>query len=419
LGAQRRNLVLPMSGENKTRILLLPSEYVHEGKPLDGIFCRDQAESLTQSGYRVDVIFVEPRSLRTFDLGKLRASHFQRTVGFENGIFTVRLKGWNPILNSVCGGITWAWLMRGLALWYIRQYGRPDVIHGHNIFWGGYAASLVARRACIPLVITEHSSEFVRRRVPASAVAYARGTLAAADATLAVSRSLAESITGYVKDAPLTVVPNFIDTDFFALAPAEPLRVPVIFLAVAALNRNKAVDLLIRAFAAQFGRTNKTELRIVGDGPERKALEALTRQLEVDSKVSFYGQLPREAVRRHLWEAHALVLCSYRETFGMVLVEALSSGRPVIATRCGGAEEIVNPEVGFLVDPGDCGGLGKAMALMASGARFDPIKLRQYAVSRYGRAAFAARMQSIYGAVLNPPATGLAAKEDRAHDHCY
>jgi glycosyltransferase involved in cell wall biosynthesis len=411
--------VSPILGEGGTRILLLPSEYVHEGKPLDGIFCRDQAASLTQSGYRVDVAFVEPRSLRTFDLRDLRANHFQRTAGIEDGIFTVRLKAWNPILNSLRGGITWAWAMRRLAQWYIRRYGRPDLIHGHNIFWAGYAASMVAKKNHVPLVITEHSSQFARHRVPPSAVAYARGTLAAAGAALAVSRSLAESINEYVKDARLTVVPNVIDTDFFALAPVGPKPEPAIFLAVADLNRNKGMDLLIRAFAAQFGRSTKAELRIVGDGSEREALEALTRKLEVASKVSFYGQQPRESVRRHMWDAHALVLCSYRETFGMVLVEALSSGRPVIATRCGGAEEIVNSEVGLLVDPGDWDGLGKAMAFMVKGACFDPVKLRQYAVSRYGHAAFADRMRRIYGAVLNGSASAQVAERDRHHDHCY
>jgi glycosyltransferase involved in cell wall biosynthesis len=120
-----------------------------------------------------------------------------------------------------------------------------------------------------------------------------------------------------------------------------------------------------------------------------------------------------------MWDAHALVLCSYRETFGMVLVEALSSGRPVIATRCGGAEEIVNSEVGLLVDPGDWDGLGKAMAFMVKGACFDPVKLRQYAVSRYGHAAFADRMRRIYGAVLNGSASAQVAERDRHHDHCY
>jgi glycosyltransferase involved in cell wall biosynthesis len=382
------------------RILQLPSEYAHPCRPLDGIFCRNQAQALRKAGFRVDMAFVEPRSLRTLSLQKLKESHFQYTVGDEGGIFTVRQKAWNPILNSVPGGVTWAWQLRRLCSWYIHKFGRPDIIHAHNTLWAGYAGSLVAKQYHIPLIITEHSSNFIRRRIPLAAVPYATQALAAADTAVAVSRSLADSVIEYVGGIQFSVLPNIIDTNFFSLGLPRPGDGKFVFLAVASLDSNKAMDILIRAFASRFSDRCEVELRIVGIGPERQALESLAAQSGVTSRVLFCGQLPPESVRKQMWNSDCLVLCSYHETFGMVLAESLSSGRPVIATRCGGPDEIVTEDVGLLVTTGDWNGLGDAMERMANGLHFEPQALRDYAVSHFGEDMLVAKLHTIYESAL-------------------
>jgi glycosyltransferase involved in cell wall biosynthesis len=117
--------------------------------------------------------------------------------------------------------------------------------------------------------------------------------------------------------------------------------------------------------------------------------------------VRFAGGLaPREVAARMRGSA-LLVLPSRRESFGGVLVEALACGTPVVATRCGGPEEIVTPELGSLAPVEDPPALASAIAdVLARRASFRPECLREAAVGSYGMAATAERLRAIYDEVL-------------------
>jgi glycosyltransferase involved in cell wall biosynthesis len=110
------------------------------------------------------------------------------------------------------------------------------------------------------------------------------------------------------------------------------------------------------------------------------------------------GSLGRPEVRRQMWEANALVMPSDFETFGVVLIEAMSTGLPVIATRCGGPEEIVNGEAGSLVDCSDGKGLLQTMSDFLT-RTFEPVQIRNDATRRFGYSAVADRLCSVYDSV--------------------
>jgi glycosyltransferase involved in cell wall biosynthesis len=382
------------------RVLILASEYVHPGTPLGGIFFRDQALTLRDSGVRIDVAFVEPRSLRTLSFRAPIENHFQITEGDEEGIRTIRQKGWNPFLRTVHGGKVYAWLTARLVDRYIERFGIPGLIHAHNIHWAGYAAYLVNCRHGIPYVVTEHSSNFLMERIPPTASPGTRKSFAKAARVIAVSRRLANSMEEYMDGKKVTIVPNVVDTDYFSLPPEEPAPVPFTFLAVASLDANKGLDVLIRAFARRFREDPGVCLEIAGDGPLRNELKALCGSLGVDKKVGFLGMLSREDVRAAMWRAHAVALSSFRETFGVVLIEALSTGLPVIATRSGGPEDIVTPDVGFLVAAGDEEELARSLTQVRERTSFSRNALREYAVRIFGKQAVARSLLEIYDDVL-------------------
>jgi glycosyltransferase involved in cell wall biosynthesis len=101
-----------------------------------------------------------------------------------------------------------------------------------------------------------------------------------------------------------------------------------------------------------------------------------------------------------MWGANCLVLPSLLETFGVVLIEALATGLPVISTRSGGPEDIVTPEVGVLVEPGDVPGLANALGTMREAATHDPQALRAQAIRRYGYEAVGAQLREVYQRAL-------------------
>jgi glycosyltransferase involved in cell wall biosynthesis len=122
---------------------------------------------------------------------------------------------------------------------------------------------------------------------------------------------------------------------------------PVRFLSLGRLLALKGFHLGITAFAKSG--LKDAEYWIVGDGPERRRLQALARRLGVAERVHFLGHLPREEVLRLLAQAHALVHPSLHDSGGWVCLEAMAAGRPVICLDLGGPAMQVTEETGFKV----------------------------------------------------------------------
>ena len=142
-------------------------------------------------------------------------------------------------------------------------------------------------------------------------------------------------------------------------------------------------------------------LTIVGDGPEKDNLKLLSQILNINKRVNFTGYQRKPAVAEMLRHHHVLVLSSEVETFGVALVEAMTAGLPVIATRCGGPESIVYPETGILVKRNDSFKLAKAMQQMIDRySTYDPNKIRQIALEQYGDKAYVARITETISSIV-------------------
>ena len=101
-----------------------------------------------------------------------------------------------------------------------------------------------------------------------------------------------------------------------------------------------------------------------------------------------------------MWNANCFVLPSHAENFGVVLIEALATGLPVISTRCGGPEDIITDGVGILLRPGDERGLAGALSAMRDSLTFDAGAVREYGIARYGYSAVGPQLRDFYCQVL-------------------
>ncbi len=210
-----------------------------------------------------------------------------------------------------------------------------------------FPSKLISRLKGIPLVITWHEfwddywNEYLGK-IGALGKLTERAALRAADKVIAVSEATKEHLVHLKKDVEL--VPNGVDIAF--IDSVAPAKISVDALFVGRLIREKNVDLLIRALP-----TDAT-LCIIGDGPEKENLVSLAK--EVNATVRFVRTLSYADLISVMKAANSLVLPSTREGFGIVPLEALACGTPVITTNVemNAAKELITPEKnGFLVTP--------------------------------------------------------------------
>lgn len=243
---------------------------------------------------------------------------------------------------------------------------RPDIVHTHA--WGTVVEGLLAARlARVPVVIHgEHGTLQLRayqRRVQ-------RRAWSAADHLLAVSSRLAERMaeeTGFPRER-IRVIRNGVDLSRFGstersmarAALAVPLDAPVV-VTVGRLVPVKDHGTLLEAWARTRG--EQAILLIAGDGPLRESLAARATALGIDRSVRFLGHRPDvEVVLR---AADAFVLSSESEGLSNTILEAMASGLPVVATRVGGADEmVIDGTTGLLVPPRAARELADALDLV-------------------------------------------------------
>ena len=281
------------------------------------------------------------------------------------------------------------------------EHGRIHVLHAHVSFPAGAVARELSRETGIPFLVTEHMSPFPFRHLERAGqvVPEVREPLRSAQRVTAVSRSLAREI-GERAGVEAVVVPNGVDETFFTPAtPAGGSRAngaAFTFLTVGNLTPQKGVDDLLRA-AAALASPDGVRFRIAGDGAQAAEYRALARRLGLEDHVTWLGALGRERVRDELRACDAFVLTSRHESFGVVLAEALACGRPVLATRSGGPEDIVTDANGVLVRVGDVPAITAALdRFVREAGRYEPRAIRADFEARFASRVVARRFADVY-----------------------
>ena len=392
-----------MSGDTLTErhILFIPSWYPSVDAPLLGTFFREQAEMFAEIGHKVGVLHARFHHLPSPTW--LRGPSQPISMAVENNLAVVRaskrLFQPGPLHNipSIYRSFVRSHEKFALKMYdaYKAVHGAPDIIHAKATMWGAVLAKAIAERENIPYLVTVHSSVFARNIVGPREKVTATLALKSANRLLSVSSTLAkdlERILG-IHASKFTTVPNMIDVEKFPYTPL-PKNTTFTFGYMANLVNDKGHETLLKAFK----KVTNAKLLLAGDGPLRKQLEKLTSVFGIDDRVEFVGAIPREKACEFFQAVDAFVHPSRYETFGIVLIEALSTGRPVVATRCGGPNDIVRTEDGMLVDVDDVDGLAEAMANMI-GMEWDTKLMRDGVEARYTKAAIRKQFLDIYDTI--------------------
>lgn len=382
-------------------VLVIPSWYPQSEQDVDGIFFQNQAQALQRKGIKTAILAPMFRYLR-----KETASILTGPYGFAQyrqkglDIYAWRSMYFFPRFPLIDIDRI-RWVRAGLKAFerYIGENGIPDIIHAHCMNYAGILAFKISQKYSIPYVVTEHSSTITRGLVRPHQWQPMKNAAAHASALLAVSRRFAQ-VLQHKYGTTWQYLPNILGNIFTRAFNPPQINRPdkyFTFCTVSHLRRLKGHDVLLSAFARALAKHPNLRLNIGGSGQEETNLKRQARQLGIAHAVTFLGALQPEAVLDLMRNSDAFVLASRTETFGVVYIEALSQGLPVIATRCGGAESIVSDGNGYLVPVDDDDALADALIKMYEHhSDFEPDRLRENCLNEFGENAVIGRLIGIF-----------------------
>jgi len=284
---------------------------------------------------------------------------------------------------------------------------RFDLLHCHAAYPQGYIAWSFHRLTGVPYLIAPYGTEIVRgerERNVAKVEARIRSTVPKAAASIAISRYIADELIS--ADAPperVHVIPCGVDVASYAQA--EPYRRarPYLFM-MGRMHRVKGIDYLLQAWKIIESQLPGIDLLIAGGGPELERYRSLAGELGIGARVEFLGSVT-EQQKASLYRGALLFTCpSHMEHFGIVNIEALAAGVPVVSSNVGGIPDIVRPgENGLLVPHADSEALADALlsVLGNHGFREHLARGAEASRNRYDWSNVAKEYENLYRNVLN------------------
>lgn len=421
--------IMNVDNKNRLKILFLPAWYPSEKNPISGVFIREHAKAASLYN-EIVVLYVD------FNSPSIESGHEIKIAdGMEDGIRTIRV-GYGGILSrlkrliektgpkqntpsSAKEAQTPFWfkplqffgstILRCEYYWVtittvrklLKEGWKPDIIHAH-VYTAGVIAVILGKIYKIPVVITEHYTGVANHSLTYIEQIKLRFAMNNANAIFPVSDGLGLAIKNYynVKKTKIVTIPNTVNTEFF-FSPDKRnnQREKKKILTVCILTPQKGINYLLEAVNIVRQERQDFTLDIVGDGPNREEYETLSRNLNLTSVVEFHGRQPE--VASFMKECDFFVQPSLWETFGVVYIEAMACGKPVIASQVTGPLEIINDDVGILVPPRDVKALIKAIEYMLDNYQaYSSDKIAKYAQERFSYEAVGKRLDEVYNNLI-------------------
>ncbi len=283
----------------------------------------------------------------------------------------------------------------------------PDLIHAHLAYPDGRAAIEYSRRLGVPVIISVHGHDV--REIPNAKGRWRQlvsEALVGADAVVASSGDVRARVIELGADpARVFDIPQGVDCQRFV--PGLGRRAGEggwRLLYAGRFDPKKGLGILLDALQLLCQRRQDISLKLVGGsraGGTDEVFRQQARRLGIANRVEFVAAQPWAEMPAVMAAADIFVLPSFYDSFGIVLIEAMACGVPVVATRCGGPEDLVDDEVGRLADVGDAAGLAAAIEdVLEHYSSFDSSVLRRRAEERYDYRQVAARTLALYEHIL-------------------
>ena len=357
------------------KVLVISHMYPSSFNEVYGIFVHEQVKSLINLGIEVKVISPVP------------------WAPFPVNIMSEKWKRYSIIPDYT--------IWKGIPVWYPRHITFPkalffessgermykgikaivkdiyqdfkfDLIHAHVALPDGYAAMKIAEDFNVPYVVTIHGKDFYTTiKKNNKCKVFVKEVLENAEKIIVVSNELKKiAVKNFGDNKKIKVIGNGIPISKIINMKNSDYKSKMknkILLSVSYLIKRKGIEYNLKAFRSLTDKYPDLIYQIIGDGIERKNLKVLSKELGISEKVEFLGMLSHEDVMEYMVQANIFSLPSWNEAFGVVYIEAMAHGMPVIGCKGEGIEDFVeNGKTGMLVNPKDVSSLTETMDYLLS-----------------------------------------------------
>jgi glycosyltransferase involved in cell wall biosynthesis len=393
---------------NKVKYIIhLPSWYPTKNKPYNGIFIRNLISTLSNKNLNYKHLVINwhennespLRNFNTFLVGFWK-SFKKPTLSISDDIEYAFLNYFHS--NQYLFGSNIKRLEKKIynLVKDLQKNREIILIHAHVSFPGGVIAKNISSQLGIKYIISEHMSPFPFAHFSSTISSNIFNAIKKAESTIAVSNSHKNEIFLKTNIIPV-VIPNVILSNEFTLAPNIINNNTFNFLSISIISEQKGIDILIKAASIlrKITKTNFT-ITIIGEGPIKNKLLSMCIELNMHNNFIWKGFHSRLEIQKDFNNCNALVCSSLHESFGVTLVEAMASGRPIVSTKCGGPEDIVNNETGILVNNNTPYDLANAMLKMMEDInKFSPENLRKIYLSKYSELIIQQKYNKLYNQI--------------------
>lgn len=395
------------------KVLIISHMYPSTFNEVGGVFVHQEAQELQKQGCEVKVVSPvpwSPFSVKYFSKKWKKYSEVPVRMTWDG------IDVWYPRYLSFPRACFFSSsgqrMYRGIknVVAKVYQEFRFDLIHAHVALPDGYAGVLLAQKYHKPLIVTIHGQDFqhtiYRNAACSRAVSY---VLSSVSETICVSRKLQQlSIKRLGIRDKLIVVPNGINPQDVLSHPVESAKQQgkcLTLLSVSNLVQTKGIDLNLYALQRICKKYSEVRYVVIGGGPEESKLRKLAGELGLKKRVEFLGRQPHDRVMGYMAACDVFTLPSWNEGFGIVYLEAMANGKPVIGCQGEGIEDFVeNGKTGMLVRPKDVDSLVETLDFLLSHpeeAKYMAERARELVLEKYTWENSAKKTIKAYEKVVN------------------
>jgi len=290
---------------------------------------------------------------------------------------------------------------------------KPDLVHIHWLYPSGLAIPTL-KKAGYPVILTIHGGDWYTNQLNQKLMPLLNKSLMLCDKIICVGKRLTSDISNFQPGFKnkLFHIPHGIDTGLF-----HPIKDTEVILkklgwnmekknllCIANLYHGKGVDLLIRAYST-ISDLRKYHLHIVSpasDNETKSRIDQLINQYKLHHHITFYGSMQQTRLVNLVQVADLLISPSRKEGFGLAVAEAIACGTPVLATRSGGPEEIVNPDCGILVDTNSADSLSDGLEnILKNLNRYQADTMHHYIKTNFSIESKKKKLLAVYRNILS------------------